>query len=82
MEQFIARKADILFCPAWKTATHKEEENEEEEAAGECWFDHIISGPAPGEGGKLIYHNTAIFCVDIQNQRQCLVLCHDIDKIK
>ncbi|XP_072245090.1 tetratricopeptide repeat protein 14 [Leuresthes tenuis] len=36
VEQFIARKADILFCPAWKTATpqeHKHEEEEEEEAA-------------------------------------------------
>ncbi|KAF3835443.1 hypothetical protein F7725_028001 [Dissostichus mawsoni] len=31
VEQFIARKADILFCPTWKTATHKEEEQEEEE---------------------------------------------------
>ncbi|XP_070816734.1 tetratricopeptide repeat protein 14 isoform X1 [Chaetodon trifascialis] len=33
VEQFIARKADILFSPAWKTATHQEEEHEEEEAA-------------------------------------------------
>ncbi|XP_071760320.2 tetratricopeptide repeat protein 14 isoform X1 [Centroberyx gerrardi] len=33
VEQFIARKADILFCPAWKTATPREEEQEEEEAA-------------------------------------------------
>lgn len=41
MEQFIARKADILFCPAWKTATLQEEEHEEEEAAGLCWFHHI-----------------------------------------
>ncbi|XP_049443528.1 tetratricopeptide repeat protein 14 isoform X1 [Epinephelus fuscoguttatus] len=32
VEQFIARKADILFCPAWKTATHQEEEHEEEDA--------------------------------------------------
>uniref|UniRef100_A0A7N6BHU1 S1 motif domain-containing protein n=1 Tax=Anabas testudineus TaxID=64144 RepID=A0A7N6BHU1_ANATE len=31
VEQFIARKADILFCPAWKTATVQEEEHEEEE---------------------------------------------------
>ncbi|XP_070688715.1 tetratricopeptide repeat protein 14 [Pempheris klunzingeri] len=31
VEQFIARKADILFCPAWKTATHQQEEHEEEE---------------------------------------------------
>ncbi|XP_068599471.1 tetratricopeptide repeat protein 14 isoform X2 [Brachionichthys hirsutus] len=41
VEQFIARKADILFCPAWKTATHQEEdyeeeEEEEEEAAEPC----------------------------------------------
>ncbi|XP_045905942.1 tetratricopeptide repeat protein 14 isoform X3 [Micropterus dolomieu] len=35
VEQFIARKADILFCPAWKTATHQEEEHEEEEEAAE-----------------------------------------------
>lgn len=33
VEQFIARKADILFCPAWKSATHQEEGNEEEEPA-------------------------------------------------
>lgn len=33
VEQFVARKADILFCPTWKTATPKEEEHEEEEAA-------------------------------------------------
>ncbi|KAM4548222.1 tetratricopeptide repeat protein 14 isoform 2-T2 [Odontesthes bonariensis] len=36
VEQFIARKADILFCPAWKTATpqeHEHEKEEEEEAA-------------------------------------------------
>uniref|UniRef100_A0A671VQ16 Tetratricopeptide repeat domain 14 n=1 Tax=Sparus aurata TaxID=8175 RepID=A0A671VQ16_SPAAU len=33
VEQFIARKADILFCPSWKTATHQEGEHEEEEAA-------------------------------------------------
>ncbi|XP_029004033.1 tetratricopeptide repeat protein 14 isoform X2 [Betta splendens] len=32
VEQFIARKADILFCPSWKTATGQEEEHEEEEA--------------------------------------------------
>ncbi|XP_042272881.1 tetratricopeptide repeat protein 14 isoform X2 [Thunnus maccoyii] len=36
VEQFIARKADILFCPAWKTATLQEEEHEEEEAAEPC----------------------------------------------
>ncbi|XP_029285590.1 tetratricopeptide repeat protein 14 isoform X2 [Cottoperca gobio] len=35
VEQFIARKADILFCPAWKTATHQEEEHEQEEDAAE-----------------------------------------------
>ncbi|XP_035509081.1 tetratricopeptide repeat protein 14 [Morone saxatilis] len=35
VEQFIARKADILFCPTWKTATHQEEEHEEEEDAAE-----------------------------------------------
>nr|XP_061791177.1 tetratricopeptide repeat protein 14-like [Nerophis lumbriciformis] len=33
VEQFIARKADILFSPSWKTATPKEEEYGEEEAA-------------------------------------------------
>ncbi|XP_047443279.1 tetratricopeptide repeat protein 14 isoform X2 [Mugil cephalus] len=33
VEQFIARKADILFCPSWKTATLQEEEHEEEDAA-------------------------------------------------
>ncbi|KAK2835164.1 hypothetical protein Q5P01_015648 [Channa striata] len=32
VEQFIARKADILFCPSWKTATVQEEEHEEEVA--------------------------------------------------
>lgn len=45
VEQFIARKADILFCPAWKTATIQEEEHleEEDEAAGVCWFDpHLV----------------------------------------
>lgn len=42
VEQFIARKADILFCPAWKTATHQEEGNEEEEpAAGVCQSDLV-----------------------------------------
>lgn len=35
MEQFIARKADLLFCPTWKTAIPREEELEDEEAAGE-----------------------------------------------
>ncbi|XP_056234653.1 tetratricopeptide repeat protein 14 isoform X2 [Seriola aureovittata] len=35
VEQFIARKADILFCPAWKTATLQEEEHEAEEDAAE-----------------------------------------------
>lgn len=35
VEQFIARKADILFCPTWKTAIPCEEELEDEEAAGE-----------------------------------------------
>ncbi|XP_034736564.1 tetratricopeptide repeat protein 14 isoform X1 [Etheostoma cragini] len=35
VEQFIARKADILFCPAWKTAIHQEEEQPEEEDAAE-----------------------------------------------
>ncbi|KAM4628618.1 tetratricopeptide repeat protein 14 [Polymixia lowei] len=33
VEQFIARKADILFSPTWKTATPQEQEQEEEEAA-------------------------------------------------
>ncbi|XP_042370068.1 tetratricopeptide repeat protein 14 isoform X2 [Plectropomus leopardus] len=32
VEQFIARKADILFSPAWKTVTHQEEEHEEQDA--------------------------------------------------
>ncbi|XP_035032392.2 tetratricopeptide repeat protein 14 isoform X1 [Hippoglossus stenolepis] len=31
VEQFIARKADILFCPSWKTTTPQEEEHEEQE---------------------------------------------------
>lgn len=45
VEQFIARKADILFCPTWKTATHQEEGHEEEEtAAGVCW---LILSQAP-----------------------------------
>ncbi|KAM6939092.1 tetratricopeptide repeat protein 14 isoform 1-T2 [Lycodopsis pacificus] len=35
VEQFIARKADILFCPAWKTTTHQEEEHEEDDDAAE-----------------------------------------------
>lgn len=35
VEQFIARKADILFSPAWKTATHQDEEHEGEEDAAE-----------------------------------------------
>ncbi|XP_054459163.1 tetratricopeptide repeat protein 14 [Anoplopoma fimbria] len=35
VEQFIARKADILFCPAWKTTNHQEEEHEEEDDAAE-----------------------------------------------
>ncbi|CAL8309885.1 unnamed protein product [Lota lota] len=33
VEQFIARKADILFCPTWKTAIPREEELADEEAA-------------------------------------------------
>ncbi|XP_061680938.1 tetratricopeptide repeat protein 14 isoform X2 [Syngnathoides biaculeatus] len=33
VEQFIARKADILFSPSWKTATPKEEEDGDEAAA-------------------------------------------------
>ncbi|XP_013882877.1 fragile X mental retardation syndrome-related protein 1 isoform X4 [Austrofundulus limnaeus] len=32
VEQFIARKADILFCPSWKTANPHEQEHEDEEA--------------------------------------------------
>ncbi|XP_019959701.2 tetratricopeptide repeat protein 14 isoform X3 [Paralichthys olivaceus] len=31
VEQFIARKADILFCPSWKTTTPQDEEHEEQE---------------------------------------------------
>ncbi|XP_047231168.1 tetratricopeptide repeat protein 14 isoform X2 [Girardinichthys multiradiatus] len=31
VEQFIARKADILFCPAWKTANPPQQDEEEEE---------------------------------------------------
>lgn len=35
LEQFIARKADILFRPVWKTVAHQEDTHEdEEEAAG------------------------------------------------
>uniref|UniRef100_A0A3Q2XUK8 Tetratricopeptide repeat domain 14 n=1 Tax=Hippocampus comes TaxID=109280 RepID=A0A3Q2XUK8_HIPCM len=33
VEQFIARKADILFSPSWKTATPKEEEEPRQEEA-------------------------------------------------
>lgn len=44
LEQFIARKADILFCPTWKTATYQEEEHEEEAAAG-LFCSDVISGP-------------------------------------
>ncbi|XP_054646669.1 tetratricopeptide repeat protein 14 isoform X6 [Dunckerocampus dactyliophorus] len=33
VEQFIARKADILFCPSWKIAAPKEEKHGDEEAA-------------------------------------------------
>ncbi|XP_024134876.1 tetratricopeptide repeat protein 14 isoform X2 [Oryzias melastigma] len=33
VEQFIARKADILFSPEWRTATPQEQDHEEEEAA-------------------------------------------------
>lgn len=36
MEQFIARKADILFSPVWRTAGLRGEEHEEEEAVGVC----------------------------------------------
>ncbi|XP_056460234.1 tetratricopeptide repeat protein 14 isoform X1 [Gadus chalcogrammus] len=32
VEQFIARKADILFCPTWRTAVPREDELEDEEA--------------------------------------------------
>ncbi|KAM8874586.1 tetratricopeptide repeat protein 14 isoform 2-T3 [Spinachia spinachia] len=35
VEQFIARKADILFCPTWKTTTHQEEEHEEDDDSAE-----------------------------------------------
>ncbi|XP_028301010.1 tetratricopeptide repeat protein 14 isoform X2 [Gouania willdenowi] len=35
VEQFIARKADILFSPAWKTAKVKEGDEEPEEEAAE-----------------------------------------------
>ncbi|XP_037325119.2 tetratricopeptide repeat protein 14 isoform X1 [Pungitius pungitius] len=35
VEQFIARKADILFSPAWKTTAHQEEEHEEDDDAAE-----------------------------------------------
>ncbi|XP_024908936.1 tetratricopeptide repeat protein 14 isoform X2 [Cynoglossus semilaevis] len=35
VEQFIARKADILFNPAWKTATSQREDLEEMEEAAE-----------------------------------------------
>nr|XP_057929704.1 tetratricopeptide repeat protein 14 isoform X1 [Doryrhamphus excisus] len=33
VEQFIARKADILFCPSWKIAVPKDEKHGDEEAA-------------------------------------------------
>lgn len=36
VEQFIARKADILFCPAWRTATPQDDEYEEEDDTGAC----------------------------------------------
>lgn len=42
VEQFIARKADILFSPAWKTAALQGEDHEEEEAVGVCLFDCIL----------------------------------------
>ncbi|CAN9500709.1 unnamed protein product [Ophioblennius macclurei] len=35
VEQFVARKADILFCPVWKTATIQGEYHEAEEEAAE-----------------------------------------------
>lgn len=38
VEQFVARKADILFCPSWKTATPQEEEHEEEDTAAGVSF--------------------------------------------
>uniref|UniRef100_A0A3Q2Y4V3 Tetratricopeptide repeat domain 14 n=1 Tax=Hippocampus comes TaxID=109280 RepID=A0A3Q2Y4V3_HIPCM len=37
VEQFIARKADILFSPSWKTATPKEEEEPRQEEAAEAY---------------------------------------------
>ncbi|XP_051929516.1 tetratricopeptide repeat protein 14-like [Hippocampus zosterae] len=37
VEQFIARKADILFSPSWKTATPKEEEQPRQEEAAEAY---------------------------------------------
>ncbi|KAL3047070.1 hypothetical protein OYC64_021321 [Pagothenia borchgrevinki] len=45
VEQFIARKADILFCPTWKTATHKEEEQEEEEEEEDATEPYAIMPP-------------------------------------
>lgn len=44
VEQFIARKADILFCPAWKTATHQEDGLEEEETAAGVFLSELIRG--------------------------------------
>lgn len=32
VEQFISRKADLLFCPSWKITTQRKEDYEEEEA--------------------------------------------------
>lgn len=59
VEQFIARKADILFCPTWKTATHQEEEHEEEDAAGACWFDDISQAPSA------LIRQICLFCKDL-----------------
>lgn len=42
IEQFIARKADILFCQASKTVTHQEDTHEEEEEAAGIVFFYII----------------------------------------
>lgn len=44
IEQFIARKADILFCQAWKTVTHQDDRHEEDEdAAGLFCFALLFS---------------------------------------
>lgn len=42
VEQFISRKADLLFCPSWKITTQRKEDYEEEEATGSTFLFHIV----------------------------------------